>query len=612
MRKVLFIWLGFCLSALFTGCADENMPVSLPDGEGEKTPVDVTFQLNLAVAGNEGTTPPAQPDSTQGNTIENRINSVQLFVVPMDDQGNEAWNELIFGETNIKGNFNNPVTVTIPEFIFNKINVYVGANMNREQTRAFIKSKTGYHEMTKDKFPTYYQSINQLAPFHAQWNEGADDRNPENIVMFATSALSADKDNIKENRTDDKKTTIDLGTATLKRVVAKVLLTCITGKGSGTGSEGIAPGSLPDKDYVKTANKSGESEDSGPQGWIRQENVYYFINSMPRRVKFLQEYEDKDHDGEKEALVPDYNLRETVNELNVKFTPLKFSHEEISEVYIHYDQLELYKRNQSFRQSEVWSQTDYDNLIADKESAYSEDGVGMYTVENVFGVNDGDFSEDELKQMKDYTALPFLTHVSIAAKFTPRFIYVTEEEWKTMQNEKLDNRPLKELTKTVHTDDNGKNRYYLLKCDNEAVSHRILTLSLQIAGHLILDENAEYDPENNPYMFPAETFFAYFVQGEVFYCSYGTASLANPEERPFEEFVPYTRGWSYYYTYINNEGTGPVTSIKQSIIERNNYYILKLNSITSLGTSASDEKYIKVHTLKSDWQEGGTGGVIIQ
>lgn len=46
----------------------------------------------------------------------------------------------------------------------------------------------------------------------------------------------------------------------------------------------------------------------------------------------------------------------------------------------------------------------------------------MYTLENVFGIKDGDFTDVQLAQLKNYEALPILTHVSIAAKFTPRFI----------------------------------------------------------------------------------------------------------------------------------------------------------------------------------------------
>ena len=77
-----------------------------------------------------------------------------------------------------------------------------------------------------------------------------------------------------------------------------------------------------DVNYVKiTGDLEHENE---PKGWTRQEEVYYFVNNMPRRTKYLQVYQDKNSDGIKETLVPNYNLKETLDNLATKFSRLNF------------------------------------------------------------------------------------------------------------------------------------------------------------------------------------------------------------------------------------------------------------------------------------------------
>lgn len=621
MKKTwLFIMGLFWLLVCVTGCKDDGALDHT--GNEAAMPMNTVFKLNLAIDGKNGMSRAAAVNnSTIGNTMESRINSVQLFVVPLAEDGSEQWNDIRFGEAEVPEGLteNTPVKVPISGITSNN-HVYVGANMNREQANAFIRSKNGFYEMTRANFQTYYSAINQLAPFHPQWLTGAN-RSPENIVMFSTEALKADRSMINEEidpETGAIKTEINLGTATLKRVVAKVLLTCESIKGKTADKESVAEGAHPDKLYVKT-QKDLILNNQGPRGWIRQENVYYFINNMPRGVKFLQEYADKDLDG-KDTPVPNYNLKEIIiDELGVRFSPIRFEREKIRNVYVHYDIQELYKHNQSFQKSAVWDENEYKNLITDQESAYSKEGIGMYTAENMFGVEEEDFTDEELKQMKEYSDLPFFTKIAIAAKFTPRFIFVTADEWnnekkskdgketfEAMKDHKLEGKTLSGLVTEI--EEGQYPRFLRLKCHNEEVAHEILTYSLKMHEHLT---EGEYDAEKAPYIYPPETFFVFFRNEEIFFSTYGVASVGNPKDENWDAMIPYTRGWNYYYTYINNERSAPVEHVKEICIERNNYYILKLTSIGSLGTSVGDNNYIKVHTLKSNWQDGGTGSITI-
>lgn len=621
-KKWLFITLLSCLTAFVTGCQDD-MGIDRLEQETAR-PMNAVFELSLAIEGQtDNPTEQTKPDSTKGNNIEKRISSVQLFIVPLDDEDKEQWNNIRFGETAVPEEYDTskPIKVQVAGVTPNT-HVYVGANMNPEQTDAFIREKKedGYYEMKRNDFPTYYSAINQLAPFHHDSWMPNFNRDPQNIVMFSTAALKVDKNNITEiidKVTGEKKTEIKLGTATLKRVVAKVLLTCesVDGSTASSDSSEVAHGAVEGVQYVKMKNQL-VAGNLGPTGWIRQKNVYYFINNMPRRVRFFQEYEAKDPNGV-EKPVPTYNLKKIIKDvLNVQFSPIRFDREKIKDVFIHYDINELYKRYQSFRPSEVWDQTAYTNLIQNKESRYSDEKVGMYTAENMFGVDYGDFREEELKQMKEYSDLPFLTKVAIAAKFTPRFIFVTEKEWseglgsfRPMAEHEAGSKILSDCV--VEIEQGQYPGYRRLKCDNEEVAQEILTYSLKMHGHL-LEDGKDYDAEKAPYMYPAETFFVYFRGDDVYYSTYGVASVNNDKNQNWPEMIPYTRGWSYYYTHINNERSAPVEHVSEICIERNNYYILKLTSIGTLGTSVGDKKYIEVHTLKSDWMDGGSGNVTLQ
>ena len=153
--------------------------------------------------------------------------------------------------------------------------------MSEEQVMAFRQSKDEY-EIPKDgALQYYYGAINQFAPFPVEGME----RDPKNIVMFARDVFSVDLDNMTQKNSDDR---INLGTVYLKRIVAKILVTCEVNE--------------TDVNYVKiTGDLEHENE---PKGWTRQEEVYYFVNNMPRRTKYLQVYQDKNSDGIKETLVP--------------------------------------------------------------------------------------------------------------------------------------------------------------------------------------------------------------------------------------------------------------------------------------------------------------------
>lgn len=606
-----------CLLSWCTGCSDKD--AALPH-DGERP--DIVFRLRVAPDG--GGSMAADDGTSPGHTIESTIDWLHLFIVPVEPMAggtnDENWNKVVYQRVwASEATAPNTFRVPIGKMPSGNVNIYVGANMNNEQVVALCGTPDhSFYVKPEGNLVRYYAAINLFAPFITNTEY---DRNPKNIVMFSKEVLPVE-DLPGKLKQADGQWVADIGTVALKRVVAKVLTTCVTvqGKAEGNSQQGIAPGAEPGIGYVPLANELLGNKDNEPKGWIRQQDVYYFINNMPRGLVFVQHYLDKDGDGINESLSPTYNLRDRLDALVNNLTALEFDHDEVAKYYIHYDQLELFQNNKSFQQSSVWNQGEYDELMNNPtQSEYNKEKVGMYTLENVFGVKDGDFTDNELAQLRNYEALPLITHVSIAAKFTPRSIFVTKEEWENGKNSygpMKDQPMIGETDKTIKdfvTKTSGEQTYYHLVCHNEAVARQILTSSLEMHKKL-LPENEEYDPNNNPGMYPPETYFAYFGTNENFFCSYGAASLGTTDDKTgvLEEMVPYTRGWSYYYTYINNEEEGPVTSIKQSCVERNTYYILTVKSIGTLGTSVSDPKYMKVHTSKSHWRDGGSGDITLQ
>lgn len=612
MRLIALYTAGLLsLSILLTGCADNGLYVQPADG-GTYGTYTAIFRFNVAVDDDkERTRANDWSDETPGDDPECHVGSLHLFVVPVtatpDGQETEHWEDVLYGEANPDSN---PAEVEIAHLpTVPLLNLYVAANLNESQVRHIIsENRNEYFDLTNDNYET---AIEEIAPFTRN-------RTRNDIVMFANDPARVNAEKLQSTDSSDGKKIIEAGSVTLKRVAAKVLLTCVSIPG-GSAATSIAPGSLEQTDYVTAKGiflssekymDNGVEKEVGIKGWFRQKDIRFFINNMPRQAKFRQIYTDTDEDGIAETLTPNYNLRERLNLTSVSFSPLTYNEQEIQNWYYHYTRETLYARGQGlYQQSLVWSESEYQRLIGTDytSSIYHGTKVGLYTLENVYGVNDGDFSETERAQMKNYNGLPFVTHVSIAAKFTPRILVVTDDEWNQMKNNRLGEKTLEEqtvLVKNYTTGTYGNSQSRI--CDNEEVSKAILNYSLELAGKL-------WNPSSSdPDTYPSDTFFTYASPGEegMVFATFGTASMGN-NGKIWSNMECYHGGWIFYYTYLNNETDAPVEHIEQAIIERNRYYILQLNSIGTIGESSGTSHYIQVHTLKSPWREGGEGNLTL-
>lgn len=595
------------LTILLTGCAEET-PFTAPDNGGTNGMRTAIFRLNIAVEGDGGMTRANDwTDKTPGDDVECKISTLHLFVVPVtatpDGEETEHWEQMIYAQARPAPTNPAEVETSLPQT--NLLNLYVAANLNYSQVQHFRNGNEA-NSYYKLQYDTYETAIEELAPF----TRGTSQRT--NIAMFANEPIRVDISNIPDTDPTDGEKHIDAGEVTLKRMVAKVLLTCESYNNNTITPPLIAPGSEANVNYVpakgvfiseETFGNNNNNERIGYKGWFRQENIRFYINNMPRQAKFRQIYTDTDNDGTDE-LMPNYNLRERINE-SVSFSPLTYNEQEINEWYYHYSNETLYwKGADLYQQSLVWNQNEYDILVENDDdyvnSAYHGAAVGLYTLENVYGVNDGDFTDAERAQMKSYSGLPFLTQVSIAAKFTPRVIFVTEEEWEEMIKKQAD---LENQTTEVKTYEIQNTTIHLLICKTEKVAQTILNQSLELANKLQkpgFSEDGKY---------PSDTFFSYTSPGVdgISFTTYGVAKVGNTGGEVWSNMATYRGGWIFYYTYLNNETDAPVERIEQAVIERNRYYILKLTGIGTIGESTGESNYIQVHTLKSPWRDGGEG-----
>ena len=88
------------------------------------------------------------------------------------------------------------------------------------------------------------------------------------------------------------------------------------------------------------------------------------------------------------------------------------------------------------------------------------------------------------------------------------------------------------------------------------------------------------------------------------------------QDEPDTEFNRYDGGWGYYYTYIdgkaNNEGTIDYANETRWGIKRNHYYILKVNQFVAPGSAFPGNEVMRIHSELIDWKDKGSSEVEIK
>lgn len=438
-----------------------------------------------------------------------------------------------------------PYTIKLNDLDLTETTVYVGANLTMEQTQAFIRQKTDGSAYT---FST--NAFDLVTDFSPYSTVDTDLTGRRHIAMFCTEGI---KPKVTETSEDEEATPIEYTTGpfNLKRLVAKILVTCKTDENG----------------YVPVSNKNAENF----EGWIRQSDVKYIVNGLNRKTYIMQQINNEATTEYANVVDPNNILSESVsNNGDFYFQPIEGA----------YDSPYL-------RSALPFVETSL--------SSYTE---GIYCPENTFAL-------DETIQLEGQQ--PQITHVCVAAKFTPQNLWVEYDLFDYVANQQNIEPEVKEAIKQLRPSDGKPGDVVKIECTSEAVASQLLLSSLQLA--------------NNRNEFPEGTYF-YHNEEKTFY-TYGAmrrnATMDDIETNPgvFGDFVPYVGGWGYYYTYVDNrEDYNPTPDdwnefYRHGQVERNRYYILNITGFTQPGSSVTNPNYIMVHTYSFPWKDGGSGEITL-
>lgn len=548
----------FCLTAV-SSCREEAV---LPEPESH-VPGKTLLTLNFTIDGQDaasraGTDTYPNDDNPEypSQDWEDKITSLQVFIQYEDG----TWEEPIYIW---EPTFNeNKYTVELDKTInLSGATVYLGANLKLSQSLAF-RNNTVYSLPIND-----FNVVTDFAPYSTK---ESDRINRPHIAMFCTEGKNPEKE---ETTTEngDIITNYSIESFSLKRLVAKVLVTCTEEKEVEGGEKNIV--------YVPV--KQTQSEDF--QGWIRQDEVKYLVNGLNRKAFIMQRIDEKAEAAYANVVDPNNELKDSPDNND-------FFYQEIESNYSSYEN--TYFRTTSLFDAERLPETS--DMDYEGEKPYTE---GIYCPENTFVKGTISLSPEQAREQ--------ITHVCVTARFTPKKLYVEYALFDYIDNQSDIDETLKEEIKKLKPE--SSSGVVEVECPNEAIARQLLNSSIEMGKCGFPECSYFYHNINH-------TFYTYGAMGI-------NVSFDDIEQdvSKLGNYVPYIGGWGYYYTYVNNnnnkESYGKPTGTSDyqyGQVERNRYYILNINSFSSPGSSFTNPDYIDVHTVSKDWIYGGEGEVILK
>lgn len=592
MKKVIYAFLS-CFALLLTGgCQEQNCVEEIDTSHARNS-----LYLNLSLRVNDGSGAVSRATDEgviPGTDDENTIHSLYIYLFNSETGDLVYWADItnLYQADNTKTYAIKLQDINLPE----KVSIYLAANLTRQQAESITSPTASY----KTNATSYTRAINEFAPYEFMPQFGVTGTSKRNIGIAMTGQAvsgSVKEFDLHDYTSPDNPLAL---TVDLKRVVAKALLTV-----DAAEENELTDGSLDGVDYAVIA--SGNEN----KGWVRISDIYYFPNGTNKSLHWFEQENNAD---------PNLNLTDYITSTKAD-TELALNTEEYQEDFVYYNQSEQYKLYYAYYQAQKFDQTTDDN------NSYT---AGMYFLENTFTVPEAMSGYDT--QLESYKlALPMVTSISIALRYTPKKIYVEKglygkletgtgmsaserKEWENMKDKYKNEKPWDDTSWTTDVD--------AVTFQNEADAQFVLTMSLKLNKAYISSEEYGNQVTNGTYSgtrFPDNTFFAFTPDSDsdtgsntdtflYHYYTYGARqNIANPIY-----YVPYVGGWAYYYTYLDGDSTdfGDGTNTQKAVysdsqVTRNTYYILKLNKITRLGGSKTDPNNIQVNTTVVPWTKGG-------
>lgn len=583
IKKVIYAFLSCFVLLLTGGCREQDCVEEIDTSHARNS-----LYLNLSLRVNDGSGAVSRATDEGiilGTDEENAIHSLYIYLFNSSTNDLVYWADItnLYQSDDTKTYVIKLQDINLPE----NVSIYLAANLTRQQAESITSPTASY----KTNATSYTRAINEFAPyeFMPQFGVTGISKRDIGIAMTGQAVSGSDKEfDLHRYTSPDNPLAL---TVNLKRVVAKALLTV-----APASSDKIAEGYDKNEVYAVIASENQN------KGWVRISDIYYFPNGTNKSLYWFEQENNKDPNSD---LTPYISSKGTDAELALNT-------ESYQKDFVYYNQSDQYKLYYAYYQAEKFDQT------KDQNNQYT---AGMYFLENTFAIPEE--TSGYKTQLENYKlALPMVTSISIALRYTPKEIYVEKglyeklekgegmsaserEKWNTMKGKYQGNKPWDEATWTEGVSVSA------VIFNDEADAQFVLTMSLKLNEAYISSTEYGNQVTNGTYSgtkFPDNTFFAFTPEtntDESFLYHYYTYGARQNIENPIY-YVPYVGGWAYYYTYLDGTDTNEnPTKYSASQVTRNTYYILKLNKITRLGGSKTDPNNIQVNTTVVPWKKGG-------
>lgn len=590
MKKVIYAFLSCFVLLLTGGCREQDCVEEIDTSHARNS---LYLNLSLRVNDGSGAVSRATGDEISGTSDENAIHSLYIYLFNSSTNDLVYWADItnLYQSDDTKTYVIKLQDISLPE----GVSIYLAANLTRQQAESITSPKATY----KTNATSYTRAINEFAPYEFMPQFGVTGISKRDIGIAMTGQAVSGSDKVFDIHGYTSPDNPLALTVDLKRVVAKALLT-VDAADNSEGKE-LTVGSLDGVAYAVIA--SGNEN----KGWVRISDIYYFPNGTNKSLYWFEQADNQDPNSD---LTPYISSKGTDAELALNT-------ESYQKDFVYYNQSDQYKLYYAYYQAEKFDQT------KDQNKQYT---AGMYFLENTFAIPEE--TSGYKTQLETYKlALPMVTSISIALRYTPKEIYVEKglytqlengqgmsanerKEWANMKTKYGDWENFEDQTTST---DEVKSIVFATEADAQFV----LTMSLKLNKAYISSTEYGNQVTNGTYSgskFPDNTFFAFTPETDTddkflyHYYTYGARqNIVNPIY-----YVPYVGGWAYYYTYLDGDSTdfGEGTNSSKaeysdSQVKRNTYYILKLNKITRLGGSKTDPNNIQVNTTVIPWMKGG-------
>ena len=236
----------FVISAI-TACIKDN-PAEQEEQYIQEIPVEL--QLKFSISGTDGQTRNVVDGILPGQSDENRITSLTVFVIDLDQSDNLIWNSVKYS-TLPKTTAPNQINVNIKTRTGKKY-IYAGANMSPAQRESFCANQGVY----TSSGTTYHETIGDFV-----------DLTGRGIVMFGQVVMESNSNPVIEITGPSDSTNPIETKLELSRVVSKVALTYTP---ETPGNDG----------YMKIHNDIN--------GFIKSEDVYFMLNITNKSIRFTE------------------------------------------------------------------------------------------------------------------------------------------------------------------------------------------------------------------------------------------------------------------------------------------------------------------------------------